>query len=262
MSTAEPGTRSTIDVLHGHVSVRRYTDEPVHDELLETLLEAGTRASTSSNMQAYTILSIADPELRRRLAHFCADQAHILQAAVFLVFCADLHRLELCAEMHATPTTPLGLTEALIVAVVDTTLVAQNVAIAAESVGLGMCLIGAIRHHPFEVRGALQLPPRVFALAGMTLGWPAETPEPKPRLPLGAVWHRDAYRGDDELTEYIQAYDGILGAFFEAQGIHSKDPRWTAVMAKRIRAMADREALDLLLREQGFNQPGASSASA
>lgn len=248
-----PQHRSTIDVMEAHTSVRRFVDEPIHHDLLETLIEAGTRASTSSNMQAYTIITVTVPEHKKRLAELCADQTQIHQSAVFLAFCADLHRLELCARMHGQDCDALGLSEALVVAVVDTALVMENVAVAAESVGLGICMIGAMRNKPFEVREALALPKHVFALAGMCLGWPAERNERKPRLPLDAVWHRESYRSDADLTRSIEAYDAILAAFYGSLGLHPKDPRWSTVMCKRVAGIASRTDLGRLLRAQGLN---------
>jgi nitroreductase len=253
MGREEQTHRSAIDVMHGHFSCRRFSPEPVNDDLLETLIEAGTRASTSSNMQAYTVISITDPSLKLHMAKLCADQRQIHESAAFLAFCADLYRLKLCAEMHGVDDFDLGLTEALVMSVVDTALVMENVAVAAESVGLGVCMIGALRNEPFEVREALFLPKYVFPVAGMCIGWPAKQHEPKPRLPLDAVWHRDRYRSDQELHALIEAYDGILAAFYESLGVRSEDPRWSSIMAQRLAIFRKRMDVGRLLREQGFD---------
>jgi nitroreductase len=250
MESTQP--RSTIDILHSHVSVRRFTDEPVADDLLETILEAGTRASTSSNMQSYSFISITDPTRKAHLAQLCADQTQIHQSAAFLAFCADLHRLSLCLKRFDVDDQALGLGEALMLAVIDTALVMQNVAVAAESVGLGVCMIGAMRNHPAQVRDALKLPHHVFAIAGMCIGWPAEKNDPKPRLPLDAVWHREQYRSDGELESLIDAYDALMTAYHESQGRNPIDPRWSSVMSRRVDGVLARKEVDRVLREQGF----------
>ncbi len=244
--------RSTLDVIHGHISVRKFTDEPIADDLLQTLIEAGTRASTSSNMQAYTVISITEPDHKTHLAKLCADQQQIHQSAAFLACCADMHKLKLCNDMHDTES-DFGITEAAVVAIVDTALVMQTIAIAAESVGLGICMIGAMRNHPHDVRDALQLPDHVFPLSGLCLGWPAEKREPKLRLPLDAIWHRERYRSDDELRELIQAYDGLMSAYFEEHGMHPTEPRWSAIMAQRTGGFPKRRNVGKLMREQGLN---------
>ena len=246
--------RSTIEVMESHVSVRRFTEEPITHDLLETLIQAGTRASTSSNIQAYTIISVTVPEHKKRIAALCADQKQIHESAVFLVFCADLHRLELCAQMHDTSCDELQMTEPFVAALVDTALVMQNVAVAAESVGLGMCMIGALRNDPFAIGEALGLPEHVFPVSGMCIGWPNENHDPKPRLPLDAVWHRERYRDDADLKRSIDAYDAIISAFYETQGRHLQDPRWSKVMCNTLTKFATRTDVSRFAQEQGLNQ--------
>ncbi len=248
----DPQHRSTLDVIHSHISVRKFTDEPINDDLLATVIEAGTRASTSSNMQAYTIISITEPDLKNRVAKLCADQKQIHQSATFLACCADMHRLELCTKMHDGEA-DFGITEATVIALVDTALVMQTIAIAAESVGLGICMIGAMRNNPHDIRDALKLPKHVFPIAGLCLGWPDEKRDPKIRLPLDAIWHREQYRSDDELKSLVQAYDGMMSAYFEEHGMHAKEPRWSAIMAQRSAALSKRRDVGTLIKDQGLN---------
>jgi len=260
MSDQTSENRSVIDVMHAHASCRSFSKEAISEELLETLIEAGTRASTSSNMQAYTIISVDEPAQKRHLAKLCADQKQIHASAAFLAFCADMHRLQLCAEMHGADDGGLGQAEAMVTSLVDTTLVMQNVALAAESVGLGICMIGALRNRPFEVREALFLPKHVLPVAVMCLGWPGAKADAKPRLPLDAVFHKNRYRSDPDLLAAIEAYDGILSAFYQSQGLHAKDTRWSAVMAKRIESIKARADVGRLILEQGFDGFGQDGA--
>ena len=248
--------RSTVDVLMSHASVREFTDEPVNHDLLETLIEAGTRASTSSNMQAYTIISITEPERKKRITQLCADQKQITQSAIFLAFCADLHRHTLCTQMHDVSHDELSLTEGLMLAVVDTALVMENVAVAAESIGLGVCMIGALRNNPYQVQELLELPKHVVGVAGMCLGWPAKHSEPKPRLPLDAVWHREKYRCDEDLSRDIKAYDSILATFFESQGMRPTESRWSRIICDRLAGIKKRRELGSFIRDQGLNLQG------
>ena len=90
-----------------------------------------------------------------------------------------------------------GMTEQLLVATIDTALMAQNVAVAAESVGLGLCYVGGIRNHPEAVADLLKLPEHVYPVFGMSLGYPAQNPEVKPRLPLAAILKDDHYDDSD-----------------------------------------------------------------
>lgn len=253
MTAKESTPKSAIDTMMTHRSIRSFRPQPLPDGLLERLVTAGARASTSSNMQAYTVISITEPPLKARVAHLCGDQQQINESAAFLVFCADLHKLTLACEMHGQDHDATGYAEALLIAVVDTALVMQNVAVAAESLGLGMCMIGAMRNHPHDVARELKLPKNVMALAGMCLGWPGEADAAvKPRFPLGATLHPERYRSDEELRTLIDCYDRTQAEWYAERKLHPRDPRWSAVMSRRLPAVSKRGAVDGFLRSQGF----------
>lgn len=201
---------TTIELIHKHASVRSYRNDPVDKALIEEIVVAGQRASTSSNMQCYSVVAIVDPEKRARLAELCGNQKQIVQAPVFLAWCADLSRLERVCERRGYRQVSEN-TESFLVSAVDAALAMQNAALAAESLGLGMCYIGAIRNHPLEVIELLKLPELVFPISGMTLGWPAVDPKLRPRLPLDAVLHWETYGTAGEEAA-IEAYDQAMMA--------------------------------------------------
>jgi FMN reductase (NADPH) len=252
MNPPDPSDRSVIEVLMAHRSVRAFRDVPLEAGVLECLVEAGTRASTSANMQAYTVISLTEPALKKHIAGLCADQTQIHQSAAFLVFCADLHKLTLACQRHEVDAGDTAESEALLMAVIDTALVMQNVAVAAESLGLGICMIGAMRNHPYEVADALQLPPRVIALAGMCIGVPTGGGEVKPRLPLAATLHVNKYPADRELLDRIDEYDQIQAAWYAERAMHVDDARWSAVVSKRVPVFSRRKDVGRFLRDREF----------
>ena len=245
-------TNPTIDLLLGHRSVRRYEDRPLPEGLLERLIACGQRASTSSNLQTYSVIHVADPEEKAELAKLCGDQVQVHQSAAFLAFCADLHRCRLGGEIQQAERFDGDYAEALLIATVDAALVMQNVAVAAESAGLGICMIGAIRNHPKAVGRLLELPPYVYAVSGLCLGYPTEDPAAKPRLSMDAVLHRDRYIDDATHRGHLEAYDRAMVDFYTSQGMHRDDPRWTTVIAGRAGEFHNRAELDGFLRDQGF----------
>jgi FMN reductase (NADPH) len=198
----------TIEQIYRHWSVRAYRDEPVTAELVETIVAAGQRASTSSNLQSYSVVAVTDRDRRARLADLCGGQGQIYQAPVFLAWCADLARLDRVCQMRGYQQVAEYL-ESFLVATVDAALAMQNAALAAESLGLGMGYIGAIRNKPQEVIELLELPRLVFPISGMTLGWPAGEPFIRPRLPLEAVLHWERYDTSDGV-EALEAYDQAM----------------------------------------------------
>lgn len=245
----------TVDLLKSHRSVRRYADRPLPDGLLEELVVCGQQASTSSNLQAYSIIHIADADTKAKMVELCADQVQIAQSAAFLAICADLHRDRLAFDMHDGERFDNDYVEAIMIAAVDAALVMQNIAVAAESHGLGICMIGAIRNNPAEVGQLLELPDHVFAVSGLCIGYPdPERPTAvKPRLPTAAVLHRDRYLNDDAMLVHLETYDQIMTDFYNEQGLHNRDPRWTTVMSGRVGRFHERAGLDTYLREQGYS---------
>ena len=251
-------TTLTIEQIHAHYSVRRYKPDPVPRETVELVVAAGQRASTSSNLQTYSVVAVVDEGKRQRLAELCGGQRQIRQAPVFTAWCADLNRLDRVCEMRGYHQITSHL-EGFLVAAVDAALAMQNAALAAESLGLGMCYIGAIRNQPEDVIDLLELPPLVFPISGMTLGWPAAEPFIRPRLPLEAILHWERYDTEGEETA-LQAYDQAMietgiyrGRQVPVPGAvgELEEYGWLEHSARRA-SQAVRTGLREVLEQQGF----------
>lgn len=251
-------TNCVLDQINQHATVRNYKPDPIPRQWIETIVIAGQRAATSSNLQAYSAIAVTDAQMRNELAHWCGDQQHIIDAPVFIAWCADLSKLDRACQLRDLPHEH-DYVENFLIAAVDVALVMQNAALAAESLGLGLCYIGAIRNHPREVISLLNLPKLMFPIAGMTMGFPAREPKQRPRLPLEAVLHWERY-SDAQQDEALQMYDKLMAATgiydhrqvqvpgrageMEAYG-------WLEHSARRV-SQPTRTHLRDVLREQGF----------
>jgi FMN reductase (NADPH) len=250
-------TNPTIELMHQHGSVRQYRSDPVPRQFIETIVAAGQRASTSSNLQMYSVVVTTDLAELALLQDYCGGQAHISQAPVFLTWCLDLSRLDRICQVHSYPQ-QAGYVENFLLAVVDVAVAAQNSGLAAESLGLGFCYIGAIRNKPREVIRLLELPRLVFPLVGMTLGWPVTTPIIRPRLPLETVLHWDRYHFSDE-SIYLDRYDEAMieSGVYKNQQVNPKNAvpesqyGWTEHSARRV-SQVMRPHLREVLEEMGF----------
>ncbi|KAI0384614.1 nitroreductase [Hypomontagnella monticulosa] len=255
---------STVETLLQHRSVRNFLPEPLTPGTLELLTAVAQSAATSSNLQTWSAVAVTTPFLRSQAATLCGDQAFIHAAPLFLVFCADLARLTATCAQHDTPGTGLKFLEMYTMATIDASLAAQNVCVAAESLGLGTCYVGAARNRPRELASLLSLPPRVIALFGLSVGrpdpvaWPATV---KPRLAQGEVVHRDTWgqvSGDraqrQEQVANLAAYDEVLAGFNAKQG-RGEAPVWTYRSAHRIATVESLHGRDIfreILEERGF----------
>jgi FMN reductase (NADPH) len=197
-----------IEQIYQHASVRNFKSDPIPDELIKEIVAAGQRASTSSNMQTYSVVVTKDENQRLEMQVLCNHQKHISQAPVFLTWCADVSRLDRITQARGYPHAS-EYTEHFLIAAVDAAIAMQNAALAAESIGLGMCYIGAIRNYPLEVIKLLGLPKLVFPISGMTLGWPAGEAMIRPRLPLNAILHWEKYDTSQE-DEALEVYDTAM----------------------------------------------------
>ena len=252
-------SNATLDLISRHGSVRKYRPDPVPVETIETIVAAAQRTSTSSNMQAYSVVAVMDAAKRARLAELCGNQEHIAQAPVFLAWCADLARLDRACELRGY-TQVTGYVENFLIAALDAVIAAQTAALAAESLGLGICYIGSIRNNTQAVIELLELPRLVFPVTGMTLGWPAAEPPIRPRLDLSAVlhWEQHGCAGLDEaLAEYDRemAATGIYGGrqvSVPGKPAVMEDYGWTEHSARRV-AQAVRTELREVIEKQGFD---------
>lgn len=204
--TREDRLEAVLATMAAHRSIREYQDRDVPDALLDRLLGAGLRASSSGNMQSWSVVVTRDRALRERLyePHMC--QSMVLDAPVLLTFCADFRRMRRWLARREAPDNfdnPISFA----IAAVDAVLASQNVALAAEAAGLGLCYMGSTIAHCDQVGAVLELPPGVVPVVGFSLGWPAEDPAPRDRLPLDAIVHREVYRDldDEQLDEAYQA---------------------------------------------------------
>jgi FMN reductase (NADPH) len=167
-----------IDLLQNHRSIRKFTDQKITSEDLEQILYSAQMAATSSHVQAYSIVGVTDQEKKKQLAEWAGDQSYVENCAHFFVFCADLHRLgEVAIRKEKDLKDSLDYTEMFMVATIDAALAAQNAAIAAESLGLGIVYIGGIRNNPDKVSQLLKLPDKVYPVFGMCLGYPDQNPD-------------------------------------------------------------------------------------
>lgn len=191
---------STVAQMFRHRSHRAFHPDPLAPGQLERLVDAARHASTSSYIQAYAVVAVVDPAIRAGCARLCGGQRHVAEAPVFAAVCADLRKLAAACGRHGTSLQAQSF-ELFLQATVDAALLGQNLQLAAESEGLGACMIGAARNHPIELARLLGLPPQAYVVFGLAIGRAADDPVPRGRMPLPGVLHVDRY--DDSRTEPV-----------------------------------------------------------
>ncbi|HFD86495.1 MAG TPA: oxygen-insensitive NADPH nitroreductase [Gammaproteobacteria bacterium] len=234
---------------HEHCSIRHFTDESIPADLLDSIFQSGQCAASSSFIQAYSIVRVTRNSVRNEIADAAGGQIWVEKAPEFMIFCADLYRVnEACkgagiGEME-------GYAEHFLAAVVDVALVAQNVVLAAESVGLGGVFIGGIRNDPQRVSDLLELPDHVFPVFGLCLGWPEKSCQKKPRLPLSTIVHTDVYH-TASVRQDLDDYDALMAEYYKTRESNQKHSNWSEETARAVQGKK-REHMLAFLQQRGF----------
>lgn len=195
----------TIKLMKAHTSVRRFKEQEIPQEDLNTILSAGQMASSWKNFQSYSVIVVRSQEKKDALFELVPQEA-IRQSAAFLLFVGDLNRAEKGARLHTDIFQPQGV-EGLLITSVDAALAGQNALLAAESLGYGGVIIGLVRYKSVELAELFKLPDYTYPVFGIALGVPNQQHDVKPRLPLENVVFEEEYQ--EQSTEAIEAYDRV-----------------------------------------------------
>ena len=182
-----------ISTMKERRSIRKYSDRPVSEELINELLSVAMRASNTGSMQLYSVVVTRDEENKKKLspAHF--NQPMITEAPVVLTFCADANRFVKWAEQRKAHAGFDNL-QTFMTSSIDAMLFAEAFAEAAEEKGLGICYLGTTTYNADKIIDILNLPELVVPITTITVGYPKEPlPAVSERLPLEAVMHKEQY---------------------------------------------------------------------
>jgi len=240
-----------------HRSHRRYTDRPVQQELLQVLFACAFSAPSKSDLQQADVIHVVDPARRKAIVETIPDMPWIMNAPVFLIFCADNRRIRQIGDWRGKPFVNEHL-DHFMNAAVDAGLVMMNFIRAAEAAGLGTCPISAVRNRAETVSGVLGLPEGVFPVAGLCVGYPAEAGRITPRLALNVTVHKDRF-DESDLREKVDAYDRRRHAVLPYRrqrniGQFGESPfyGWSEDKARQY-AVPERTEFGAFIRKQGFS---------
>ena len=242
----------TIRGLLAHRSVRAFDRRPIEPAIVDTLIAAAQSASTSSNLQSWSVVVVRDETHKSAVATLAGDQQFIREAPLFLVFVADWARGAAISRSRGEAAEGIEYFDSTLVATIDAAIAAQNAVVAAESLGLGAVFVGAVRNRPDELSALLGLPDASYPVVGVAVGWPdhANPARVKPRLPQSVVRHDERYSpaSVDDLADY----DDTLRLFNESQG---RTGSWLDAVVARVRsrsALHGRERLRSILSSRGL----------
>ena len=251
--------QETIEKILSRRSHRKYTAEPVLDDVLETLLACAQSAPAKSDLQQYSIIKIKDEDLRQAVFNLNPSTHWFAEAPVALVFCGDMRRGQRLAKWKGYDYGN-NTVDTFMNAAVDAALAMMSFIISAESIGLGCCPVSNIRVTVNEITELLGLPEGVFPIAGLGVGYPEDEPITSMRLPPALVIHEDRYN-DGALETELASYDERRNqrrAIPPEKQMHkdqfgiSEIYGWSENAARRL-SLQERQEFTAYIKSQGFN---------
>lgn len=242
-------------IILNHRTVRKYRTLPISEKVISEILNAGTRAANTGNMQVYSMVATTDTLIKEKLweCHFKQDM--VKQAPVVITFCADFNRFnKWCKLRKAEPGFDNFLS--FTTAAIDALLVAQNVCLSAEEKGLGTCYLGTTTYMAGKIIDILKLPKGVVPVTTLVMGYPEDEPGLTDRLPVEAVIHYDTYKDySDKDIEKLYAEKEALPFHQELLKINNKETLaqiFTDIRYKKADNESFSKSLLKVLEKQGF----------
>ena len=208
-------TNDTIASQLAHRTIRAYKDQPLTEDEVTTLMEVARHTATASYLQGYTVLHITDPQVREKI-YAASGQPYVggTKGDMF-IFVVDLYRNSRIRAEQGVSSEALSSMNLFLTGAEDALLAAQNVVVAAESMGLGTVYLGSILADPRLVVDALELPELTFPILGLLVGHPDQEPEQKPRLPLSVLTAENTYPRVESYTEALADYDREVTQYYD-----------------------------------------------
>jgi nitroreductase len=244
-----------MELLKSHRTIRQYLSTNIPEDVLNEILEAGICASNTGNMQLYSIIVTRNKDKRTLLAPLHFNQPMVLKAPLLLTICFDINRFSKWCRINDTETDFSNLLW-LFNGTIDSSILAQNICIAAENLGLGVCYLGTTLYNAPEISKVLNLPVGVIPITALSIGYPEVIPERTDRLPLNTVLHYEEYSdySNKNISEVYHEKESLESSqlFVKENGKENLAQVYTEVRYKSSDSIYFSGKLLKMLTEQGF----------
>lgn len=245
-------TNETIKTQLNHRTIREFKDEAVPKEVFNTLMEVVKRTATSNGMQTYSIIRITDQKKKEAIAKV-GRQEYIARAPELLIFIVDQYRNAMIAEEKGFKSINNKDMDRFFQGFTDSALAAQNLVVAVESLGLGANYLGSILNDSEKICEILELPQLTFPVVGLSLGYPNQDPQLKPRMDIKLRLFENSYKVFDSYVKELKDYDEEMQTYYDLRDANSRVDSFTDQVARRVENVIDqRQQLVNVIRKQGF----------
>jgi len=236
-----------------HRTIREFKDQPIPEEIFNTLMEVARRTATSNGLQYCSIIRVTDPSIKKEISEVCR-QEYVARATELLIFIADLYRNNQILIEKNQPTDNVRDMDRFFQAFTDACITAQNVVNAAESMGLGTVYLGSILNDSRKICKILKLPKLTFPVLGLGIGYPNQNPQLKPRFDNKYRVFENCYKSFDSYLEEFKEYDEEMQTYYDLRDANRRVDSFTnQVVTKLKNAIPERQEILKVIAEQGFN---------
>ena len=228
---------TSIETMLSRRSVRSFElNKTIPEEVLNTILKVGQQSPNSANGQQYSVIVVENQNIKDQLVEITAPSSgnkmtYISKAPIFLLFVIDYNKIEKAIAMEGQEMIASENLESLLVGSVDVGISISAMSAAAESLGLGTVVVGAIRKDTTKIIDLFKLPKYTFPIAGMAIGYPSEKASTQitPRLSMETFAHRNVYKLDN-FEKHLADYHQTMKEFYATRGI--QDLTWSKFICK------------------------------
>lgn len=246
-------TNEMVNRQLSHRTIREFKQEPLAVEVVDTLFEVARATATSNGMQAFSIIRITDPEIKKKISEVCR-QGYVVRAPELMIFIADLYRNERIATEKKCLEESFGNMDFFFQGFTDACLAAQNMVNAAEAMGLGTMYLGSILNDSSAICEILKLPKLTFPVVGLGLGYPAQEPQMKPRMSNKLRVFENSYTGFDSYLDEMRDYDRIMQEYYDLRNSNKRVDSFTDQVVTKIHMnFPNRQEMLNTVKSQGFN---------
>jgi nitroreductase len=243
----------TIKAQENHKTIREFKNEPIAKETMDKLFEVARRTATSNGMQTYSIIRITDKVLKEKISKLC-NQEYIARATELLIFIVDQFRNSKIAIEKGLGLEYTNDMDKFFQGFTDAALSAQNMVVAAESLGLGANYLGSILNDSKGICNLLELPELTFPVVGLGIGYPNQEPKLKPRMEMNLRVFENKYEKFSNYLEKLEDYDTVMQTYYDLRDLNKRVDSFTdQVVAKTKMTLKKRKEILNVIKDQGFD---------
>lgn len=242
----------TIKAQLNHRTIREFKDEKLDQSIIDILLDVANRSASSTCMQYSTIIQVTDQELKNKLADN-GNQAYMADAPHLWIFVVDLNRNYQIAKENGEENDNMISFDRFVQGLTDSIIAAQNVTVAAESLGLGTNYFGNIHNDTARVIELLDLPPLTYPAVGLSFGIPNQDPQLKPRMDIKLKSFENSYEVFDNYNEKIDDYNKEMTHYYDLRENGKRSDTFSEqIPQKQGTTVENRDKMFKTLIDQGF----------